>query len=199
MLLAWRRFNLSTHSSPLWSCESHHPLTCLPTLFYILQSDIDMAATDKHCRVFEDDFKIEMFFSNPVSKLADNFREVAPPSFRVLECARKHMMAVSLGVCEFRPMTRCEFNCVRACIHIESRCRYCLAFRRCALPNKIRSFLCSCSALIHRTVPTITTLVILILLFVGRSVNWKVLSRELRRRSASSGCRVAGSNPCRLR
>lgn len=103
---------ISTHPRPVLRSSPISVAPCL-THRFPLQSEIDMAATDKRCRVFHDDFRVEMFFSSPISKLTDNFREIAPPSFRVLERARKDVTSVSLAVSRFR---HTPFSCEQACI-----------------------------------------------------------------------------------
>jgi hypothetical protein len=96
------------------------------------QSDIDMASTDKRCRVFHEDFRVEMFFSSPIARMKDNFREVAPPSFRVLERARKDVMSVSLAVSCFRHTL---YSCEQACILRQVKWR---------AEQMVQTFVCLC-------------------------------------------------------
>lgn len=62
-----------------------------------MQSEIDMAAADKLCRVFDEDFCVELFFSDPVKSKIETFKKVPPPSFKVLELTRKQRMEYELS------------------------------------------------------------------------------------------------------
>eukprot|EP00282_Hemiselmis_andersenii_P047161 CAMPEP_0172092988 /NCGR_PEP_ID=MMETSP1043-20130122/25730_1 /TAXON_ID=464988 /ORGANISM="Hemiselmis andersenii, Strain CCMP441" /LENGTH=736 /DNA_ID=CAMNT_0012755735 /DNA_START=27 /DNA_END=2235 /DNA_ORIENTATION=- len=83
------------------------------TYLRLNKDEIDLAAQDKHCKIFKEGFAIELFFTNPTTcptrckssdfgrtKSADQarsttrFRKVAPASFRVLENTRKEKEAI---------------------------------------------------------------------------------------------------------